>query len=291
MAALRLISSLRSINPALACLCRSFPARLKARAPDSHRAMCTRLAPNVMPLNWNTPLCSPSVLTHLPVDALAHLTLPLLEGLSFAPLINSTLLPDLPALPSDDITNNAYRALKRQAQTLMMEHLRSLPLLDYYPYPLCLLPHPFMGLGKFMAGRMHQMRSQKRYLAAHPSWFNAHDSPLCSLYRDVPETFSQAILRCPTIASARACHLQTIFSVDPDTPLWSSSSLLLSLAAFIKANGTAFPSPSSLASMVLPSSPVGPTPVALLASPPPAPERFSIASGVGFISSTFRKVV
>ena len=101
MAALRLISSPTSINPALARLCRSFPALLKARAPDSHRALCMRLASNVMPLNWKTPLCSPPVRTHLSVDALAHLTLPLLKGLSFAPLINSTLLPHLPALPSD----------------------------------------------------------------------------------------------------------------------------------------------------------------------------------------------
>ena len=169
MAALRLISSPTSINPASARLCRSFPALLKARAPDSHRALCTRLDPNVMPLNWKTPLRSPPVRTHLPVDALAHLTLPLLEGLTFAPMINSTLLPDLPALPSDEIMTNAYRALKRRAQTLMMEHWRSLPLPDYYPYPLRLSPHPFMGLGKFMAGRIHQMRSQKSYLAAHPS--------------------------------------------------------------------------------------------------------------------------
>ena len=171
IAALRLISSLTSINPASARLCRSFPALLKARAPDSHWALCTRLDSNVMPLNWKTPPRSPPVRTHLPVDALAHLTLPLLEGLSYAPLINSTLLPDLPALPSDEIMTNAYCALKRQAQTLMMEHWRSLSLPDYYPYPLRLSPHLFMDLGKFMAGRIHQMRSQKSYLAAHPSWF------------------------------------------------------------------------------------------------------------------------
>ena len=54
---------------------------------------------------------------------------------------------------------NAYRALKRRAQTLMMEHWRSLPLPYYYPYPLRLSLHPLMGLGKFMAGRIHQMRS------------------------------------------------------------------------------------------------------------------------------------
>ena len=242
---------------------------------------------------------SPPVRTHLPVDALAHLTLPLLEGLSYAPLINSTLLPDLPALPSDEIMTNAYRALKRRAQSLMMEYWRCLPLPDYYPYPLHLSPHPFMGLGKFMAGRIHQMHSQKSYLAAHRSWFNAHDSSLCPLCGDEPEIFSHAILRCPAKASARARHLQGVCSVGPDAPLWSSSSLLLSLAAFIKATGTAFPPdmlpsspPSSPVSMVFPSSPVGPTPVALLAStPPPAPFRFSTVTAVGFISSTIRKVV
>ena len=231
-----------------------------------------------MPLNWKTPLCSPPMRTHPPVDALAHLTLPLLEGLSYAPLINSTLLPDLPALPSNEIMTNAYRALKRRAQTLMMEHWRFLPLPDYYPYPLQLSPHPFMGLGKFMAGRIHQMRSQKSYLAAHRSWFNAHDSSLCPLCGDKPKTFSHAILRCPAKASAQARYLQGVSSVGTDAPLWFSSSLLLSVAAFIKATGTAFPldmlpssPPSSPVSMVFPSSPVGPTPTALLASPPPRP--------------------
>ena len=121
MAAVRLISSPTPINPASARLCRSFPALLKARAPDSHKALCTCLAPNVMPLNWKSPLRSPPVRTHLLVDALAHLTLPLLEGLSFAPLINSNLLPDLPALPSDEIMTITYRPLNRGAQSLMMD--------------------------------------------------------------------------------------------------------------------------------------------------------------------------
>ena len=277
MAALRLIFSPTSINPASARLCRSFSTLLKARAPDSHRALCTRLAPNVMPLNRKTPLRSPPVRTHLPVDALAHLTLPLLERLAFAPMINSTLLPDLPALPSDEIMTNAYSALKWWAQTLMMEHWRSRPLPDYYPYPLRLSPDPFMGLGKSMAGRIHRMRSQKSYLASHPSWLNANDSPLCPHCWDAPETFSHAILRCPAKGSARVRHLPGVSSLDQDTPLCSSSSHLLSLVAFIMATSTAFPPdmlsypPSSTVSMVFLSSPVGPTPLALHASPPPRP--------------------
>ena len=159
----------------------------------------------------------------------------------------------------------------------MMDQWRSLSLPSYYPYPLRLSPYPFMGLGKFMAGRIHQMRSHKTYLAAHPSWFNADDSLLCPLCGDEPETSSHAILRCPVKASARACYLQGVFSVDHDAFLWSSSSLLLGLAAFIRATGTAFlpdmPSshPCSPVSMVFPSSPVGPPPVDLLATSPPHP--------------------
>ena len=179
-----------------------------------------------------------------------------------------------------------------------MEYWRSLPLPEYYPYPLHLSPHPFMGLGNFMAGRILQMRSQESYLAAHPSWFNAHDSSLGPHCGDEPETFSHAILRCPAKVSARARHLQGVSSVGPDAPLWSSSSLLLSLAAYIKATGTAFPPdmlpsspPSYPFSMVFPSSPVGPTPVALFASPPPAPFRFSTLTAVGFISFAIRKGV
>ena len=51
MAALGLISSLTSINPAPARLCWSFPTLLKARAPDSQGALCKRLVPKVIPLN------------------------------------------------------------------------------------------------------------------------------------------------------------------------------------------------------------------------------------------------
>ena len=121
------------------------------------------------------------------------------------------------------------------------------------------------------------MRAQKSYLAAHPSWFNASDSQLCPLCGEEPQSFSHAILRCPARAAAKAHHLQGVSSVGPDAPIWSSASLLLALAAYIKVTGTAFPpdmalsSPLSPASMVFPSSPVGTPPVALLASSPPRP--------------------
>ena len=111
MAALRLVCSPPYINPASARLCRSFPTLLKARASDSYRFLCTRLPPNFMQLNWRTPRPSPPVRSHHPVDSLAHLTLPLLEGLTFAPMINSLLLRDLPPLPDDPTMSAAYCAL------------------------------------------------------------------------------------------------------------------------------------------------------------------------------------
>lgn len=89
----------------------------------------------------------------------------------------------------------------------MMDHWRSIPFPEYYPFPLRLSPHTFMGLGKFIAGRLYQMRSQKRYLAAHSSWFNDTNSLLCQLCGDEPKSFSPAILRYLVKTAARAPQL------------------------------------------------------------------------------------
>src|SRR5207302_3196087 len=67
--------------------------------------LCTKLQPNIMPLNWRTTLPRPQVRTHLPIDALAYLTLPLLEGLSCAPLFPAHL-------PLIDVMTAAYRGLQ-----------------------------------------------------------------------------------------------------------------------------------------------------------------------------------
>jgi len=261
-AALWLVCSPPQINPAFARLCRSFPSLLKFRAPDFHRSLCTRLDINVMPLNWKTPRPSPPTRSHLPVDAMAHLTLPLLGSLSFAPLINSSLLPDLPPRPPDNFMKAAYSSLKAKARLLMVEAWRlEHPPPPYYSVCLSLAPHPFMGLGKFIGGRIYQMRAQKSYLAAHPSWPSPDASPLCSLCGEEQETFSHTILRCPAKAAARSRHLQGLTPVGPDGPLWSSVSRLSSLAAYIKATATnyapdRFPSvPLTPASMVFPSPP------------------------------------
>ena len=158
MAARRLVCSPPSINQALARLGRSFPTLLEARALDSYRSLCTHLPPNVTPLNWRTPRPSPPVWSHLPVDSQAHLTLTLPERLTFALMINSLLLPELLPLLDDATMSAARRALQRKARSLMIHHWRSFsPAPAYYTFPLSLSPYPFMGLRKFLAGRIHQM--------------------------------------------------------------------------------------------------------------------------------------
>jgi len=231
-----------------------------------------------MPLNWKTPRPSPPTRTHHPVDALVHHTLPLLGGLSFAPLINSSLLPDLPPLPPDNVMKSAYSSLKAKAGLLMLEAWPlDHPPPPYYTFHLSHAPHPFMGLGKFIAGRIHLMRAQKSYLAAHPSWSSPDVARLCPLCDEEQETFSHAVLRCPAKAAARSCHIQGLTSVGPDPPLWFSVSLLSSLAAYIEATSTHYPPdmfpslPPSPASMVFPSPPASPLPGGLRSSSLPRP--------------------
>jgi len=189
-----------------------------------------------MPLNWKTLCPSPPTRTHLPVDAMAHLTLPLLGGLSLAPLMNSSHLLDRPTLPPDNVMKAAYSSLKAKARLLKLDAWRlDYPPPPYYSFHLLLTPHPFMGLGKFITGNIHQMRAQKSYLAAHPSGLSPDASRLCPLCGEEEETFSHAILHCSEKDAARLRHLQGLTSVGPDGPRWSSISLHKSLTAYIKA--------------------------------------------------------
>ena len=109
-----------------------------------------------------------------------------------------------------------------------------------YPYRLLLRPHPFMGLSKFDAGRLDQMRSGKSYLRAHPSWDDdgTFTCPRCGA---APETFEHAILHCSAKRPARTRHLQGVSEVSPDAPVWASAVLLGTLTRFITSTATAFP--------------------------------------------------
>ena len=97
-----------------------------------------------------------------------------------------------------------------------------------------------MGLDRFSAGRIHQMRAGKSYLAAHPSWSDDM-APLCPSCEVEDETFHHAILSCRSKSEARRLHLSGASSIAFDSPLWTDKKLLNGLAAYIHATHTNFP--------------------------------------------------
>jgi len=90
LAALRVACAPPYANPAAARLPPSFPSLSSFRAQDSSRHLTRGLSSVYLPLEWRTKVPSPPIRKHLPVDALAHLTLPLQEGLSRLPLVVHT---------------------------------------------------------------------------------------------------------------------------------------------------------------------------------------------------------
>ena len=154
-----------------------------------------------------------------------------------------------------------YQALRRRAREALIEDWETLhPAPAYYPYLPRLDPHPFMGLDKFVAGRIHQMRSGKSYLAAHPSWWSERPNDTCPRCGSGPESFTHAILHCPTKNRERSLLLGDLISLDEGSPLWSSPPLVHALGQFITATHTGFP-PDMY--------PLNPRPFTPASSPPP----------------------
>ena len=194
---------------------------------------------------------------HLPIDALAHLTIPLSEGLSRFPLVLKIPPPPGENIPPPLLMARTYKALKVRSQLLMVKEWESLhPTPDYYKYPCRLTPHPFMGLDKFIAGRLHQMRAHKSYLAAHPSWWSEDPDTSCPRCRFEPETFEHAILHCPAKARQRTRYLEPTLSLDADSPLWDNKEHLLALSHYLSATKTGFP--PEMAPSPMPSQPSSP---------------------------------
>jgi len=93
MAALRVVCSPPKINPVLARLHKSVPNRSSSRSPLCHRSLLVKLNPALHPLMWKAPWTT--IRKHLPIDEIAHRTLPLLKGRSSFPLHNPQLVPTL----------------------------------------------------------------------------------------------------------------------------------------------------------------------------------------------------
>jgi len=275
LAALRVVCSPPSVNPATARLHPSFPSLSAHWAPDSSRALTSGLSSVYHPLDRETPHPVPPIRNHLPVDAVAHRTIPFTLGLSTMPMIDSHLVCPTPVLLPQSLMDNTYSALKKRVREALLVAWDSLfPTPGYYLHPPALHPRPFMGLGKFVAGRIHQMRAGKSYLAAHPTWRSPNAdtySPCCSLE---PETFEHAILSCPSRQYSRSSLLHGVTNVGPEAPLWSSLPLLKRLATFIGVTSTEFP-PTMFPPTTPPSSP--PFSLSPPRVPPPAFRVFSLA--------------
>jgi len=239
LAGLRILCSPPEINPATARLPPSVQTPSMHRHSPDHRSLSAKNAGSRLPLPWLQPRPPSKNTAHLPLDALPHSMLFILGpgGLDLLPVISQHLLRDTFPAPS----GRSYPQLKLLCKNLLVkEWEEAAPDPARYPYSPSLKPHPFMGLNKFAAGRLHQMRSGKSYLRAQPSW--SDDAPTtCPSCEEAPETFEHAILRCPAKGPARDRHLQGVSDIGPDAPVWSSASLLGALTQYIRATTTAFP--------------------------------------------------
>ena len=135
----------------------------------------------------------------------------------------------------------SYARLKPRAKILLHSDWSAIPAPLYYPYPPSTGPHPFMGLGKFVVGRIHQMPSGKSYLADNPSGDNPDADTSCPLYSEAQQTFVHAILSCPSSARQRSRLLQGVSDLAPEAPIWSDQQQLIALAEFILTTATGFP--------------------------------------------------
>ena len=240
LAHLRILCHPPGIKPATARLPPSVQTPSLHRHSPDHRALSARNAGSHLPLPWIQPRPRSKNRAHLPLDSLPHsmLFLPGPEGLGTLPVTSQHLLCELYREPPP---GRSYPQLKLQCRSLLMEEWdKAVPDPARYPYRPLLKPHPFMGLDKFSAGRLHPMRSGKSYLRAHRCRDN--DVPTtCPCCLSALETFEHAILHWSAKEPARTRHLQGVLDVGPDALVWSSAGLISALARFIKSTATAFP--------------------------------------------------
>ena len=121
LAALRVACAPPYANPASARLPPSFPSLSTFRAQDSSRHHTKGLSSVDPPLDWKSKVPSRPLRKYLPIDALAHLTLPLQEGLTRLPLILNA--PPRPGtnIPPPDLMKKAYQALRARAKRRLLQ--------------------------------------------------------------------------------------------------------------------------------------------------------------------------
>ena len=240
LSGLRLIYSPPEINPASARLPKSVPTFSPHRAPLVARGKITSQQYLFFNLDWRSvpDKGKNPRYRHNAITALANAAAPLVHDVSTLPPIFLHLTDYLPPIPG---VVPSHARLKLRAKQLLLSDWYATPAPPYYPYPPSTRPHPFMGLGKFVAGRIQQMRSGKSYLAAHPSWDNPEADTSCPLCSETLQPFEHAILSCPSSARQRSRLLQDVSGLAPEAPIWSDQRLLIAMAEFIQTTATGFP--------------------------------------------------
>ena len=114
-------------NPATARLPSSFPSLSSFGALDSSRHLTRGLSSYYLPLRWRTPVPSPTMRKHLQIDTLAHLIIPLSEGLSRFPLVLKIPPPPGENIPPPLLMARIYKALKVLSWLLMLSEWNSIP--------------------------------------------------------------------------------------------------------------------------------------------------------------------
>ena len=257
LAGLRLICSSPEINPATAPLPKSVPTFSPHRATLIARGKITSQPYLCFNLDW---CCAPDKFKnpryrHNAITALSNTAIPLVHDVVTLPPISLHLTDYLPPVPR---VVPSYALLKLRAKQLLLSYWSATPAPPYYPYPPSTRPHPFMGLGKFVAGRIHQMCSGKSYLTAHPLCGDPDADTTCPLCPKAPWTFEHAILSCSSSACQKSTLLQAVSDLALEAPIWSDQQLLIALAEFIRTTSIGFPPgmPPLAPSLHTPSNPV-----------------------------------
>jgi len=264
-----------NVNPVTARLYSSFPSLSTYQALDSARDLTKGCKSLYLPLNWKSPHPVPPIRNHLPVDRIAHRTIQFTQGLSRMRMINSHLVSPGLAVPPLSLMDNRYCTLKKRVSDVLLEEVAHLFLMpgDYH-HPPMVNPRPFMGMGKFISGRIHHIRACTTYLPAHPTLRSPDADTPCPHYGLEPETFTHASLSCPARQHARLGLLHGLTGVGHQDPLWTSLPLLKKLGLFISITSIGFP-PTMFPPSTPPSSP--PLPLSPPRVPPPVFHVFSLA--------------
>jgi len=146
IAAIRVICFPPEVNPSTARLHPSFPSLSRHRVQDSSRALTKGLTSVYSPLHWKAPQPVPPIRNHIPIDAVAHKSIPFTHGLCRIPMINSHLVSPALAVPSQSLMNShTYSALKKRVREALLKELFLLfPTPGYYHHRPTLNRGPFM---------------------------------------------------------------------------------------------------------------------------------------------------